>query len=132
MECGVVRTKHRSFIPDISTNPPGVALPRTAWLRLNCLRIDFRHSTPAYATAACPLLRLVSVAQMNTPFVMLSFPVQSIDLLTECVAWRFCMTRQSNGCSTPDLCLVQPSSGIQELPQTMKKNNLLLSNLERD
>jgi len=31
-------TRLRTFIPDISIHPPGKALPRTAWVRLNRLR----------------------------------------------------------------------------------------------
>ena len=31
-------TRPRTFIPDIGTHPPGMALPRTAWVRLNRLR----------------------------------------------------------------------------------------------
>ena len=33
MECGVVRL--RTFIPDTGTHPPGMTLPRRAWVRLN-------------------------------------------------------------------------------------------------
>jgi len=43
----------------------------------------------------------VSVAQKNKPSTMLSSNVQSIDLPMDCMAWRFRMMRQSNGCSTP-------------------------------
>ena len=56
---------------------------------------------PTYTKGAWPLLWLVSVAKRNKPLTMLYFTVQSIDLSMECVAWRFWMTRQSNGCSTP-------------------------------
>ena len=31
-------TRLRTFIPNIGTNPPGMALSRTAWVRLNRLR----------------------------------------------------------------------------------------------
>jgi len=31
-------TRFRTFIPDIGAHPPGLSLPRTAWVRLNRLR----------------------------------------------------------------------------------------------
>jgi len=40
MECGVVGQHYKTpyFHPDIGTHPPGMALPRTAWVWLNHLR----------------------------------------------------------------------------------------------
>jgi len=39
MECGVVGQHHETphFNPRHGTHPPGMTLPRTAWVRLNCL-----------------------------------------------------------------------------------------------
>jgi len=34
-------TRRRSIIPDISTHPTGMALPRTAWVRLNPAQVYF-------------------------------------------------------------------------------------------
>ena len=78
-------------------------------------------------TGAWPLLRLVSVAQRITPSTMLSSNVQSIDLLMDCTAWRFWMMRQSVGCSTLHWDLVRPSSGLNELAQTMMIEQLVLA-----
>jgi len=51
---------------------------------------------------------------------MLSSNLQSIDLTTECTAWRFWTMRQPNGCSTP-----APKSSVakvkEELAQKKKK-----------
>ena len=58
-------------------------------------------SSPACTNEVCPPLRPVSVAQKNKPSTMLSSNVQSIDLLVDCMAWRFWTMRQLNGCSTP-------------------------------
>ena len=58
-------------------------------------------STPAYINWVWPLLRLVSVAKRNRLLTMLFSNVQSIDLPMERMSWRFWMSRQSNGCSTP-------------------------------
>jgi len=59
-------------------------------------------SAPAYTNGVCTLLRPVSVVQKNKPPTMLSSNVPSIDLCMDCTVWRFCMRRQSIGCSTPD------------------------------
>jgi len=65
-------------------------------------------------------LRPVSVAQKTKPSTMLSSNLQSIDLPTECTAWRFWTMRQPNGCSTP-----APKSSVakvkEELAQKKKK-----------
>jgi len=49
MECGVggEPTRFRTFIPDIDTHPPGMTLPRTAWVRRNCLRTGSEVSAPS-------------------------------------------------------------------------------------
>jgi len=57
-------------------------------------------SAPACTNGVWPPLRPVSLVQKNKPSTMLSSNVQSIDLPTDCTAWRFWTTRQSNGCST--------------------------------
>ena len=60
--------------------------------------------------------------QTNKLWAMLSFNVQSIDLLMYCAAWRFWTMGQWNRCSTLSRDLVQPSSGLnfEELAQMMK------------
>ena len=75
-------------------------------------------SAPAYANGVWLLLRIVSAAQRNGSLTMLIFAVQSMDLPKQHMAWRFWMTRQSNGFSKP-----APRSGLQNLVQTMKKKN---------
>ena len=58
-------------------------------------------SAPACTNGVWPPLRPVSVAQKNKPSTMSSSSVQSIDLPTDCTAWRFWAMKQPNGCSTP-------------------------------
>jgi len=62
----------------------------------------------------------VSMAQKNKPWTMLSFDVQSIDLLMDCMAWRFWTMIQSNGCSTSALRSSAAKQWSEELAQ--KKN----------
>ena len=58
-------------------------------------------STPACTNGVWPPLRPVSAAQNNKSSTMSSSNVQSINLPTDCTAWRFWTLRQPNGCSTP-------------------------------
>ena len=89
-------TRLSTFISITSTHPPGMTLPRTAWVRLKTASAAVPDvPTPVYTNGEWPLLPLVSVAQKNRPLTMLSFTVQSIDHFVECIVWRFCMTRQS-------------------------------------
>jgi len=95
-------TRLRIFIPDTGTHPPGMTLPRTAWVRLNRCRTSppvSDVSAIAYTHGIWSPLRSVSVTQQKKPSTMLSSNVQSIDLPMDCMAWRFWMTRQMNGCS---------------------------------
>ena len=64
------------------------------------------------------LCGLMSVAQKNKPSTMLSSNVQSIDLHTDCMAWRFWTNRQPNGCSTPAPKSSAAKQWIKELAQT--------------
>jgi len=74
---------------------------RTAWVRLSCLRIDvgrFRSCLYKWSmTSSAPC----ECGSEEQPSTMLSSIVQSVDLRVECMASRFWMTKQSNGCSTP-------------------------------
>jgi len=92
-----------SFIPEIGSHPPGIALSRTGKERLNRLRTGIRRfcSCCAYTNGIWPLLHLGSVTWKNRPPTMLSFTVQFTDLSVECMVWCFWMTRELNGCSTP-------------------------------
>jgi len=59
-------------------------------------------SAPVCTNGVWPHLWPVSVAQKNKPSTMLSYNVYySIDFPMDCMAWRFWMMRQPNGCSTP-------------------------------
>ena len=55
---------------------------------------------PVCTNEVCPPLRPVSVAPKNKLSTMLSSNVQSIDLLMDCMVWRFWTMRQLIGCST--------------------------------
>jgi len=165
-------TRLRTLISGIGTHPPGMTLPRRAWVRLNRLRTGverfrsclykwgmgrpsaalravffaetFRHFllrqighwnisvicltvvvklTVTVFISLCfqtfwpkwllffghfkiisvydrKKKQLASAAQSNRLLTLLSSTVQSIDLSMERLAWRFWMTKQSNGCST--------------------------------
>jgi len=82
-------------------------------------------STPACTNGVWPPLRPASVAQKNKPSTMLSSNVQSIDLLMDCMAWRFWTMRQSNGCSTPAPRSSAAKQWFEQLAQ--KKKNISLS-----
>jgi len=60
MECGGVGLHPRTFIPDIRTHPPGMALPRTAWIRFNRPAPVSDVSAPTSTNRVWPFLRLVS------------------------------------------------------------------------
>ena len=94
-------TRLRTFIADISTHPPEMALPIKRGTRLTASAPMSDVSAPAYTNGLWPLLRPVSESQKNKPPTMLSYNVQSTDLPMDCTTWRFWMMRQSNGCSTP-------------------------------
>ena len=99
-------TRLRTFIPVTGTQPPGKTLPRTVWVLLNRLRTgvgSFRSCLHKWSIA---LLRPVSVTQKNNRSTTLSSNVQSINLHMDCIAWRYWMIRQLNGCSTlvPSSC----------------------------
>jgi len=87
-------TRLRTFIPDIDTYLPGIALSGTSWVRLNRLASRL-HIWGMAPSAACEC----GAEEQTVDLTMLSFTVQSFDLPTQCMAWRFWMTRQSNDCS---------------------------------
>jgi len=103
MECGVDGQLHKTphFHPRHRHPLPGMILPRRAWVRLNRLHTVSDVSAPVCTNGVWLLLRPVSVAQKNKPSTMLTSNVQSIDLPTDCMAWRLWTMRQLNGCSTP-------------------------------
>jgi len=43
MQSGCRTPRDSTFIPDIGTHPPGMALPRTTWVRINRLRTVVRR-----------------------------------------------------------------------------------------
>jgi len=70
----------RTFIPDIGTHPPGMALQRTACVRLNRLRTGvgrFRYCSHKQVIVPSAAF---DVAHKNKPSTMLFSNVQSIDL----------------------------------------------------
>ena len=91
-----------AFIPDISTQPLGMALSRRAWLQLNRFCTGVRCFCSCLHKWSIAPFALVSVAQKNWPLSLLSSTVQSINLPMKCMPDSFKrMTRQWNGCSTP-------------------------------
>ena len=68
--------------------------------------------------SAWPPLRPVSVAQKSKWSTLSSSNVQSIDLPTDCTAWRFWTMKQPNGCSTPAPNSSAAKQWIKELAQT--------------
>ena len=91
----------RTFISDISSHPAGIALPRTAWVRLSRFRNlvgRFRsclHKWDKAPSAACEC----GAEEPADDYVVLHCPIHLLPV--EFVAWRFWMTRQSHSCSTP-------------------------------
>ena len=114
-------TRLCTFILDIGTHTPGMALTRTAWVWLNRLRTNVWYFRPAYTNGVWPLLRPMSVVQKDRPSTMLS-SVQSIDLTMDYTAWGFWMMRQSNGCSTPAPWSSAAQQWIERTTHAMKKN----------
>ena len=100
-------TRLHTFITDIGTHPPGMALPRTARVWLNTSTAVLDVSAPAYTNRAWSPLRLVSLAQ-NRPSTM-SFTIQSIHLPMERMA-RIGNSKRTNTYILEDA--VQNSIGI--------------------
>jgi len=103
LECLESNTKLRTFIPDFGTHLPGMALPRTKWVRLNCLRAGigrFRfclHKWGMAPSAACEC----GAEEQTVDHVILHRLIHRIYPMRDCMACRFWTMRQSNGCSTP-------------------------------
>ena len=74
--------------PTDGTDPPGMALPVTAWDRLNRLRTGVgRFRSCLYKWGMAPSSACgVGLAHRSKPLTMLSFNDQSFDLLMECMA----------------------------------------------
>ena len=113
MECGVGCQPHKTlhFQPRHRHPPTGAALPRAK-----------KTLGPNYVctNGVWHPLRPVSVAQKNKPSTMLSFNVQSIDLLMDCIAWWFWTMRQSIGCSTPAPRSSAAKQWLEQLAQKKK------------
>ena len=72
--------RRRTFIPDTGTHPPGMTLPRTAWVRHNRLRTGVGRFRSCVRKWVWLPLQPVNVVQKNKPSPILSSNVQSIDL----------------------------------------------------
>jgi len=104
------------FIPDTSTHPPGMTLPRRAWVNLTTSAPASGVSTHVCTNRVWPSQwPVVSGGQKNKPSSM-----SYIDIPMDCTAWRFWMMRQSNGCSTP---AVRSCAAKQWLEQQAQKKN---------
>jgi len=89
-----------NFIPDTDTHPPEWPSQNVLGSGLTASAPVLDVSAPACTNGVWPPLQPVSVAQ-DKPSAMLSSNVQSVDFPMDCMAWRFWMMRQTNGCSTP-------------------------------
>jgi len=88
----------RTFIPDIGTHSPGMALLRTAWVRLNRLRIGvgrFRSCLHKWGMASSAACECGAEEQIVDP-VVLQCPIHGLHGLTvlddETIDWllNFC------------------------------------------
>ena len=79
-------------------------------------------SAPACTNTVWPPLQPVSMAQKNKPSTMSSSNVVSIDLPTDCMAWRCWTMRQLNGCSTPAPKSSATKQWFQQLAQTKEES----------
>jgi len=120
MECGVGEQPHKTphFHPWHRHHPPEWPSQEEPG---SGLTTSSDASVPACTNGVCPPLRPVSVAQKNKPSTMLFSNVQSIDLLMDCMAWRFWTMRQSNGWSTSVLRSTAAKQWFQQLAQEKKK-----------
>ena len=70
-------TRLRAFVPDTGTNSPGIALSRTAWVRINRLRSDvgrsrfYLHKWGMASSAACERY----AEEQNAGYVVLQCPI---------------------------------------------------------
>jgi len=94
-------TRLRTFIPDIGTHPLGMALLRTAWVRLNHLRTGIgRFHSCSYKWVMAPsAISKCGAEEQTFDHVVLHCPIHrpshgshSLTVLDN---------RQSNACSTP-------------------------------
>ena len=70
-------TRLCTFIPDIGTHTPGMALLRTACVQPNCLYNNVRFSAPACTNGVWP--PFWAYVEQTRPLTMLPYNVQSID-----------------------------------------------------
>ena len=116
-------TRPRIFISDTGTQTPEWPSQEQPGSGLTASSQVSDVSAPACTNEVCPPLRPVSVAQKDKPSTMLSTNVQYIDLLMDCMAWRFWMMRQFSGCSTPAPRSSAAKQWFEELAQTKKTLN---------
>jgi len=86
---------------------------------------------PAYANGVWPPLRPVSAAQKNKRSTMLSSNVLSIDLPTDCMAWRCWTMRQLNDCSTPAPRSSAAKQWFQQLAQTKEEETATVGRINK-
>jgi len=66
----------RTFVPDIGTHPPEMTLPRTAWVRLNRLRIGVgRRTHPPCLHSMAPSAACECGAEETVDHVVLQCPM---------------------------------------------------------
>jgi len=120
-------TRLRTFIPETGIHPPGMTLPRIAWVRLNRLRTGvwrFRSCLHKWGMASFAACECGTEDQtIDHRCLPMSIPSTS----TWSTAWRFWMMRQLIGWSRPVLRCSGLSRGLKELTQTIMMKQLVLA-----
>ena len=121
IDCGVGRQPHKT--PHFNSShrympPPEWTSQEEPGSGLTAYTPVLDVSAPACTNGECPSLPPVSVVQKNKPSTMSSSNVQSIDLPTDFMAWRFWTMRQPNGCSTHAPKSSAAKQWIKQLAQT--------------
>jgi len=123
MECGVDRQPRKipHFHPQHRHPPPGMTLPRRAWVWLHRLRTSVGLFTPACTNGVWP--PLLPVWRRRTNRQPCCPPMSNQSTPTDCMAWRFWTMKQSNGCSTPSPRFSAAKQWFKQLAQKTKKKN---------